>query len=37
MFLFYISDPYDEDKHLKGSGILIDIDLNQSAYGNAQK
>ncbi|XP_025423052.1 nuclear export mediator factor NEMF homolog [Sipha flava] len=30
-------DPYNEDQKNKDSGKLIDIDLGQSAYGNAKK
>lgn len=32
-----LSDPYDEEIHPNGSGALIDIDLSQSAFKNAQR
>lgn len=37
LLFLLLSDPYDEDKKNENNGKLIDVDLGQSAFGNAQR
>jgi len=34
---YYLSDPYNEENQNEDKSKLIDIDLGQSAFGNAQR
>jgi len=37
LLLLLLSDPYKEENQNENNSKLIDIDLGQSAFGNAQR
>jgi len=37
MLLILLSDPYNEENKNEENSQLIDIDLGQSAFGNAER